>query len=122
MKKLIIGDLSVLLVMTLIGFATHTELRLSYLPRMGALFFPLVLSWLLTAWLSDLFSDTYAKNYKQLYRPLLAMLVAVPLAILMRALILNTPVITIFALVTMGTNTVALTVWRAVYIWMAKTN
>jgi flagellar biosynthesis protein FliQ len=122
MKNLIIGDLIVLLAITLIGFATHNEFGIDYLPRMVALFLPLALAWFLTAWLADLFSDKYSKNYNQLYRPFLAMMLAAPLAILLRALILNTPIITIFALVTMGTNGIALTLWRAICVWKIKNN
>ena len=39
------GDTVALAITTFIGFATHGEADLAFLPRMAAAFFPLLISW-----------------------------------------------------------------------------
>jgi hypothetical protein len=46
---LILGDGLILLIVTLIGFATHGESGVSFLPRMSAAFIPLLIGWFLLA-------------------------------------------------------------------------
>ena len=49
---LIMGDMIALAIITVIGFASHGETDVSFLPRMLTTFIPLVVSWLLIApWL-----------------------------------------------------------------------
>ena len=48
-KMLILGDIFVLLIVTLIGFATHGETSISFLPRMLTTYIPLVIVWFLLA-------------------------------------------------------------------------
>jgi hypothetical protein len=59
---LILGDILAILITTLIGFATHEELNVSFIGRMSAAFFPLTLAWFLLApwfglFLQDIASD-----------------------------------------------------------------
>ena len=61
-KILFLGDILVLLIVTLIGFATHGEMGLSFLPRMAATFIPLCVSWFVVAPWLGLFQDEVIRN------------------------------------------------------------
>ena len=105
MKKyiLIVGDILAIALVTFIGFATHGEAGTSFLPRMAAAFFPLVISWFILAPALGLFQEQIILNTKQLWRPVLAMVFAAPFAAVLRGLILNAPIIPIFAVVLSAT-------------------
>lgn len=110
-----LGDIFAMLAITLIGFATHGELKTSFITRMSALFFPLIIAWfLLSPWLG-LFQTEIISNPRQLWRPALAMLLAVPLAAVLRGLILNAPIIPIFVVVLITTSALGMLVWRGIY-------
>ncbi len=113
---LIIGDVLVLALVTFIGFASHAELTLAFLPRMAAAFFPLIIAWFLLAPWFGLFQDGIAKNMRELWRPAFVMLFAGPLATILRGLVLNAPIIPIFAVILSVTAAVGLTLWRLVCI------
>src|ERR671921_2622534 len=98
------GDALAIAALTLIGFATHGETDVSLLPRMGALFIPMVLSWFLIAPWFGLFQRETTSNLTQLWRPVLAMFFAVPLATVLRGFILNAPILPIFAAILAGTS------------------
>ena len=110
------GDILVLAALTLIGFATHGETDLAFLPRMGALFVPLVISWFLVAPWLGLFQPEIASNFKQLWRPALAIVFMAPLAATLRGLILNAPIIPIFVLVLSLTFALGMVLWRGIYL------
>ncbi len=114
---LILGDILALLIVTLIGFATHGEAGLSFLPRMAAAFVPLVISWFAVAPWLGLFQDEVIRNAKQLWLPALAILFAGPLAVVIRGLILNEPIPPIFAVVLSVTSALGMVIWRTIY-WM----
>ena len=114
------GDMLAIAALTLIGFATHGETGLSFLPRMGALFFPLVISWfLLAAWLR-LFQQEIVSNPKQLWRPALSAFFAAPLAAVLRGFMLNAPIIPIFAIVLGTTTALGMVVWRGLYFLLQR--
>jgi len=112
---LILGDILAIGLVTLIGFGTHGETGLSFLPRMAATFFPLVIAWfLLTPWLG-LFQDEVIHNSRQLWRPALTALYAAPMAVVLRGFMLNVPIIPIFAIVLGMASALGMVVWRALY-------
>ena len=112
---LVIGDVLTLLITTLVGFATHGELKAEFFLRMTVAFVPLTVSWLiLTPWFG-LFQPEIVSNPKQLWRPLLAMAFAAPLAVLIRGLILNAAILPIFAVVFGATAALGLVIWRGLY-------
>jgi hypothetical protein len=119
-KYLIPGDLLAIGLVTLIGFATHGEADLSFLPRMAALFFPLIISWFLLAPALGLFQPTIAYDPKQLWRPVLGMIFAAPLAAVMRGFILNAPIIPIFALILSLTSALGMLVWRGIFVFLNR--
>ena len=119
-KFLILGDIFSIAILTFIGFATHNEMEISFLPRMGALFFPLIISWfLLVPWLG-LFQQEIVSNPKQLWRPVLAMLFAAPMAAVLRGLILNAPIIPIFAVVLGISSAFGMVLWRGIYLLLNR--
>ena len=124
MKKplgiLILGDILALAAITLIGFATHGETSLSFLPRMGTTFFPLVVSWFLIAPWLGLFEEQIVLDRRQIWRPVLAMVLAAPMAAILRAAMLNTAALPLFALILGSTSALGIFIWRGLYSWLAK--
>jgi len=112
---LILGDFLVIALITIIGFATHGEADISFLPRMAAAFFPLVIAWFLLAPWLGLFQDEIIHNARQLWRPALTALFAAPLAAVLRGLILNAPIIPIFAVVLASIAALGMIIWRGLY-------
>jgi hypothetical protein len=117
MKKsiLIWGDTVAIALVTFIGFATHGEAGLSFLPRMAAIYFPLSITWFILAPSLGLFKQETTSNPKQLWRPALTTLFAAPLAAVLRGLILNTPILPIFAVVLGVATALGMVVWRGLY-------
>jgi DUF3054 family protein len=122
MKKYIIplGDILALLLTTLVGFVTHGEGGLSFLPRFFAAFIPLTLAWFLLAPWFGLFQAEITSDPKELWRPALAMLFAAPLAVVFRGLILNAPIIPIFAIVFGATSAFGMLIWRGIFILLNR--
>jgi DUF3054 family protein len=119
-STLIIGDIFAIALVNLVGFATHGEADLAFLPRMAALFFPLSVSWFLLAPALGLFQREITSNPKQLWRPVLAMIFAAPLAAVLRGFILNAPVIPIFAAVLAATSALGMVIWRLIWYWLVR--
>jgi hypothetical protein len=117
---LILGDLLAIALLTIIGFATHGETDLSYLPRMATLFFPLLISWFALAASMRLFDRQITSDPKQLWRPILAMTYAAALAATLRGLILNAAILPIFGLVLAATSAFGMLVWRAAYLFLQR--
>ena len=114
------GDILTIAIVILIGFATHGETALSFLPRMGAIFIPLMISWFLLAPWIGLFQQEIISHLNQLWRPAFAILFAAPLAAVLRGLILNAPIIPIFVIVLGGTLWLGMTIWRGIYFLMNR--
>jgi len=119
---LIVGDTLTILLTTFIGFATHGEVEMSFLPRMAAAFFPLVMAWFLLSPFLGLFQREITSNPRQLWRPVLAMIFAAPLAAVLRGLLLNAPIIPIFAVVLGATSAFGMLVWRGIYLFLNRNN
>ena len=116
----ILGDILAILFITLIGFAAHRELDTSFITHMSALFFPLLIAWfLLSPWLG-LFNAEIISNPRQLWRPVLTMLFAAPLAAVLRGLVLNAPIIPIFAIVLAATSAFGMVLWRGIYFFLNR--
>ena len=120
MKKsvLIVGDILAILVTTLIGFATHGELKSEFLIRMVAAIVPLTVAWFLIAPWLGLFQPEIISNPKQLWRPVLAMIFAAPLAVVFRGLTLNSAILPIFAIVFGATSAFGMVLWRVIYSFL----
>lgn len=112
---LIIGDVIAIAILTVIGFATHGETDLSFLPRMAAVFFPTLAAWFGLAPFLGLFNPKETGDFRSFWRIPLAVVFAGPLALVIRGIWLNTPIIPIFAMVFVSTSALGLLVWRAIY-------
>jgi hypothetical protein len=119
-RNLFLGDLLALLLTTLLGFITHRETDLSFLPRFAVIYFPLAIAWILLAPWFGLFQPEITSNPRQLWRPILAMLYAAPLAALIRAWLLHSAVIPIFAIVLGGTSALGILLWRGLYFLLSR--
>ena len=117
---LILGDTLTIFAVTIIGFATHRELDTAFITRMSALFFPLLIAWLLLSPWLGLFQTETISNPRQLWRPALGMLFAAPLAAVLRGLILNAAIIPIFAVVLAVTSAVGMLLWRGLYFLLNR--
>jgi len=119
-QLLIAGDILAIAIVTIIGFATHGEADMSFLPRMFAAFTPLAVAWFLLAPWFGLFQQEVTTNPKLLWRPVLVMLLAGPFAVVLRGLILNAPIIPIFAVVLSATSAFGMLVWRGIYFLLNR--
>jgi hypothetical protein len=119
--SLVLGDVIVLALITVIGFASHGETGLSFLPRMFTTFIPLVVSWFLIAPWLGLFDVQIISEPKQLWRPPLAMLLAAPMTAILRAAMLNTVALPLFTLILGSSAALGLLVWRGLHsLWARK--
>ena len=119
-RLLIAGDILAIAIVTVIGFATHGEADLSFLPRMLAAFVPLTVAWFLVSPWLGLFQQEITRNPKQLWRPVLAMLFVGPFAVVLRGLLLNAPIIPIFAVVLAATSAFGVFIWRGLYVLISQ--
>ena len=130
---LILGDGLTLLIVTLIGFATHGESGISFLPRMLAAFIPLLIGWFLLAPWFGLFNIETISTPTQpppfsktkwgrshVVKAGMAMLYAGTLAVVLRGLILNAPIIPIFAVVLSVTSGLGMMIWRGIYLLLKR--
>lgn len=117
---LIIGDILALAIITFIGFASHGETDISFLPRMVTTFVPLLVGWFLIAPWLELFEVQITSNPKQLWRPVLAMALAAPMAAILRAAMLNAVALPLFALILGGSAALGMLVWRALVLLLNR--
>ena len=114
---LLLGDLLVLALVTLLGFATHGELATAGL-RLLSTFIPLCAAWGLVAPWLGLFSPSITQDARQLWRPVLAAILAAPLAGWLRGFWLNAPILPVFVLVMAGTMALSLAAWRGIWLFI----
>src|SRR5258706_12494950 len=117
---LITGDILAILIATLIGFATHGELKPEFVFRVFAAFLPLTIAWFLLAPWFGLFHSEITSNPKQLWRPILAIIFAAPLAGVFRGLILQADIVPIFIIVFGATSAFVVVIWRGVFILLNR--
>lgn len=106
-------------VITLIGFGTHGELQIASLPRMLTTFLPLIASWFMAAPWLGLF-DSQKTESSFLWRVPFTMLLAAPLASVLRASLLNSSALPLFALILGGSGTIGMLIWRALWVRMNR--
>lgn len=114
---LAVGDLVILALVTLYGFATHQETDAGW-TRMLTTFLPLVVSWLMVGPFLGVYQIQRAADIRQIWRPFYAMVLAGPMAAWLRAVMLgNTPILPMFVVVLGGISALALLAWRLIY-WL----
>jgi hypothetical protein len=114
-KILMAGDILAIAVLALIGFASHEELAASFIPRMGATFFPVAVSWFVIAPWFGLFQEEYKSRVRLHWRVALAALYASTMAAALRGLILGTDIPPIFILALGMTAVTGMVIWRWLY-------
>ena len=121
-STLLLGDTLVIAILTFIGFATHGEGDVSFIPRMATTFVPLLLGWFLLAPWFGLFDEQVVSNPKLLWRVLLAMFFVAPLATILRSALLHSAALPIFTLILGSTNGLGIWIWRGIYTFFAQQN
>jgi hypothetical protein len=117
---LILGDLLAIAILTVIGFASHGETDASFLPRMAATFVPMAACWFLLAPALGLFEAERVRSARQLWRPAWGAFFASQLAVILRGLWLNAPVLPLFGIVLGATSALGMVVWRGIWIWWGR--
>lgn len=116
---LLAGDVIVLALVTVFGFATHGSLG-SAGTRMLTTFVPLVVAWLLVAPFLGAYNLQFAADWRQLWRPFWAMVLAGPMAGMLRGFMLNNaPILPIFIVVLGGISALSMLGWRLIYVLVA---
>ena len=119
-KFLYISDAIAIALVTFAGYVFHDSLEWSVLPRFFLVFIPLAVGWFLLAPWFGLFQPEITSNPKQLWRPALAILFVAPLAALVRATILGSAVLPIFANILTATSALGMVVWRGIYLFLNR--
>lgn len=113
---LVAGDILVLAIVTLLGFASHGSLETAR-SRMLSTFIPLVIAWLLIAPHLLVYKKIIVHDVRQLWRPFWAMILAAPIAAWLRGIILNAPILPLFVLIIGGVSALAILFWR-LFFWL----
>ncbi len=117
---LVTGDVIALALVTLLGFGSHGEFSAAFLPRMAAAFLPLCAGWFLLAPQLGLFDRSTRPAISGLWLPAFVMLFAGPLAVVLRGLLLQSPIMPSFAVVLSLASALALTIWRGIWLLMQR--
>ena len=120
-RILITGDILAIAVLTLIGFASHEELAVSFVPRMGAIFFPAAIAWFVIAPWFGLFQDDYESKVRLHWRVAIAALYASTMAAFLRGLILGAYIPPVFIAALGGVVALGMVIWRWLYSRIIRT-
>ncbi|MBV6396525.1 MAG: hypothetical protein HFACDABA_02123 [Anaerolineales bacterium] len=112
-RPLILGDTLALLILTVIGFATHGEINASGLPRAGLMFAASLTGWFLLAPATGLFAP--GQNTASLWRAAITGFFTGVLTVILRGQLLHGAVLPIFALIIGATTALGMCLWR----WLA---
>lgn len=108
-----LGDVVVLMLLTVTGFAFHGEQRAVL--RMLSTLVPLMVAWAPSALPLGVYDEQHLRRWQSLWRPFWAAVLAVPLAAWLRALWLSTVVIPTFVAVLGAFTVLFLTLWRTAW-------
>jgi len=117
-KAVIAGDVGVLFLLTLAGFATH--LTLDAFGRMTVTFLGALLAWAAAAPFLGVYNDDVIDVPRSVWRVAWAWMLAAPLATFLRGAALDRDIPWVFVLVTIGVNGFALVAWRIAYGWWSS--
>jgi hypothetical protein len=112
---LLAADFFVLVIVTVIGFASHETLD-SAGTRMLTTLLPLFIAWIAIAPFLGLYNLDQISKICQIWRAPYAALIAAPLAAFLRGVILGTPVLLVFVAILGGVSAVAMLIWRGLYL------
>jgi hypothetical protein len=106
----IIGDVVILIAMTVFGFLTHSTLDETW--RLFVTTLGVLVSWALVAPWFDAFSEATLTRPSAVWKIALAATIASPFAAFLRGLTLGVGISAAFVLVLIATNGSALVIWR----------
>ena len=106
----IIGDLVVLVGMTVFGFLTHSTMDETW--RLLATTLGVLIAWGLVAPWFDTLSERTLRRPSAVWKVALAWTIAAPFAAFLRGLVLGVGISATFVLVLIGTNGPVLVLWR----------
>lgn len=109
---LIAGDVLAVLVVSIIGFASHNS-AINW--RIFTTYLPLLAAWGVIAPWVGVYQPDYANQAGQVWRPVLAAFFAAPMAAWLRGVWLNQPVIPIFVFVLGGSAALGMLIWRLLW-------
>jgi hypothetical protein len=116
---LVFGDVVVLFLVTLVGFASHDRLG-SGVVRIMTTLVPVLVGWALIGVHVGVFDPVRAADPRQLWRPFWAMVLAGPFAGWLRAVFLGSGVAPLFVVVLGGFSALALLAWRTLYWFLTR--
>ena len=114
-RRAIVGDVVVLVSLTLVGFATH--LTLDAFGRMTVTLVASLLAWAAVAPFLGVYSPTVIDEPTAIWRVGWAWLLAAPLATFLRGAILGRDIPPVFVIVTILVNGFGLVLWRIALGW-----
>jgi len=114
-SALFIGDILTLVIVTIIGFASHGTIDTAG-TRMLTTFLPLAAAWFLIAPHLKVYESQIVLDWRQLWRPFWSMVLAVPMAAWMRGMILNAPILPLFVIILGGVSAVGILAWRGLFL------
>ena len=113
---LFLGDLVVIVAVTLAGFATHNTLGTAG-SRILTTFLPLLLAWGLLGFHGRVFDLDQARRLGQVWRPFFTMVLAAPVFGLLRAWMLGVDSISAtFLVVIGGISAISMLAWRILFM------
>ena len=112
-RNALIGDVLVLVLLTVAGFASHRELDAGL--RMLTTLLPFLLAWVWVVPWFGLYDQATLTDFRRTWRVPWAGSAAIPLGAFLRGVLLNRPILPIFVLVFLGLSSLVFTLWRAVY-------
>jgi FlaA1/EpsC-like NDP-sugar epimerase len=115
-RKAVIGDVSVLVLLTVVGFATH--LTLDAFGRMFATGITALLAWAAVARFLGVYRPAVISDPRSIWRVAWAWLLAAPLATFLRGVVLARDIPPTFVIVVILVNGSALVAWRIALGWM----
>ncbi|MCP4307660.1 MAG: DUF3054 domain-containing protein [bacterium] len=114
-RRAIVGDIVVLVALTVVGFATH--LTLDAFGRMAVTLVASLLAWGAVAPFLDVYSPAVIDEPRAIWRVGWAWLLAAPLATFLRGAILGRDIPPVFVVVTILVNGFGLVLWRVALGW-----
>lgn len=114
-----VGDFITVVILTLVGFASHDQLAAG-ISRMVTTFLPVLFAWVFTAAPAGVMTAEAAAQPRSLWRVAWAMILAGALASILRGLMLNQPILPVFAVVLSGSALIAIMVWRTIFMFWIR--
>ena len=112
---LIVGDIFTLIIVTVIGFASHGTAGTAG-SRMLTTFLPLAAAWFLIAPHLKVYDNESVLDWRQLWRPFWSMVLAAPMAAWMRGVIIDSPILPLFVVILGGFSALGILAWRALFL------